>query len=318
MRTLPLVLLGLFAARTAAATELSVRQLACPLGGGMVKVYEKVSANTLGGFDSDLAAYSTRGQFRTYAVATCADSLFSLLGSDMADPEMAERLRDPALAAKLQAALADELGRLASGTDPEPWERYALAARAYRELGATPLFLAELYLQASWTARDAAVGVVIGIEGPAGVARALAEGEDALAGPLPPETRRTLLFNLARVAHRGGLGAARDRYLEAFAESGPLDGDERAALARLRRIAHEVEPVYQDLAIAAFTEGLRVEGLEMAAKIRATYLLADLLRRRGRDREALGLYGLVLAEAQAPMNLREMALLLSRELAGDP
>ncbi|MEC8423388.1 MAG: hypothetical protein VX000_06400, partial [Myxococcota bacterium] len=73
------------------------------------------------------------------------------------------------------------------------------------------------------------------------------------------------------------------------------------------------EPVLQDLAIAAYTEALR-NPLEMTQKIRATYVLGDLLRRRGRERESLPLLTLVLAEEEAPLNLREMAGALHAEL----
>ena len=67
----------------ASATKVSVSVHPCPLGEGSVKVYEKLSSNTLGGFDSDLAAYSSKGQFREYAISTCADNLLSLYGTDM-------------------------------------------------------------------------------------------------------------------------------------------------------------------------------------------------------------------------------------------
>jgi hypothetical protein len=52
----------------------------------------------------------------------------------------------------------------------------------------------------------------------------------------------------------------------------------------------------------------------MDKKIRSTYILADLLRRRGQPREALGLYTLVIAQPDAPEPLREMALTLAVEL----
>ena len=56
------------------------------------------------------------------------------------------------------------------------------------------------------------------------------------------------------------------------------------------------------------------ELLPDAERARALYLQADLLRRRGRDGEALPLYDRVLAEAGAPPELQAMARALSDEL----
>ena len=78
---------------------------------------------------------------------------------------------------------------------------------------------------------------------------------------------------------------------------------------RGRRVAASVEPVYQDLAIAAMQEALQ-GSLSEPARLRATYQLADLLRRRGRPEEARPLYAAVLSDAQTPSNIREMAELL--------
>ncbi len=75
--------LPLLAVLAAHATRVQVDTVACPIGGSPTKVYEKVVSNTLGGFDSDLAAYSDKGQFRQYAVSTCPDNLVSLYGRDM-------------------------------------------------------------------------------------------------------------------------------------------------------------------------------------------------------------------------------------------
>ncbi len=311
MRSLILSLLLLLAALPASATQIAVRTGTCPLGGGPVKIYDEVSASTVGGMDSDLATYTAGGQFRAYAIATCPDNLFSLYGKDMG-------VRfDEAVARELRAELARARAELSDLDDPPVWERYGIAARMYRVLGKDPLFIAQVYVEASWTARDEAVGVFRGVKGPPGIVGLLRQGEAELAGDLDPAKRRTLLFNLARLAERGGYPALRDRYIDEFARSGPLDAEEQAALDRFRRMTTEIEPRYQDLAIAELREGLRREGLDRDDKIRATYLLADLLRRRGHDEEALGLYSLVAAEPGAPPDLRELALFLARQLAGD-
>ena len=304
----PMLILALLLSAAAEATQVSVKTLPCPLPGGQVKVYEKMAANTHGGFDSDLAAYSTEGQWRTYAISTCPNSLFTLYGADMGKP------LDAATQAKLAKALADERTRVSSLTEPPLWERYGIAARLYRELGRDALFVAEVYLQASYTARDSAVDVYEGLEGPAATRALLDQGAKELTKTLPVATQKVLRFNLARVAARGGYFTERDAHLQAFIAAGPMNAKEKEAVARFQAgVAAEAR--YQDLAITAFQTGLRAEGLSPDQKVRATYLLADLLRRRGRFAEAIPLYALVMSHPDAPPNLREMALVLSREIS---
>ncbi len=306
MTLLPLAFAALLAG-PAHATRVKVDTVPCPLGEGPVKVYEKLVSNTLGGFDSDLAAYSSEGQFRQFAVSTCPDNLLSLYGPDMRKP------LDEAQAAAARAALGEVLPTLPPAPELQVWDRYRIAAAVYRGLGRDELQVAEVLLQASWTARDAAVGVYRALEGPV-VARQLLDGGRAeLEKGLTDDQRRTVLFNLARIAHRGGYVAERDDLLARLEATPGLTDRERAAVATLRAHA-AIEASLQDRAIVAFAAGLRAEGVDLDTKIRATYLLADLLRRRGRGREALPLYTRVLSEAQAPLNLREMAGVLHKEL----
>lgn len=307
----PALALLLTLAAPAGATQVSFHDRPCPVDDtDVMRVYEKVSANTHGGFDSDGASYSTRGQFRTYAVATCARTLFSVYGGD-AGMELSA-----AQVARLQAALVEERGRLADPAEPTVWERYGIAARMYRELGRGPLFLADLYLEAAWTARDEAVGVYVSLRGPQEARQALTMGAQELARGPAPEQRRILVYNLARIAHRGGYAAERDRWLDEFAALAPHSEDEARALDRFRRMAQQVEPRLQDLAIAELRRGLADAGLPGESRMRATYLLADQLRRRGQAEEARGLYDIVLSSEDSPRELREMALFLSRELGG--
>ena len=289
------------------ATRLHVTTVPCPVGGTPTKVYEKVISNTLGGFDSDLAAYSDKGQFRQFAVSTCPDNLVSLYGADMKSP------MDPDAQQRVLAATNALAPTLPAADDLEVWDRYVLAAAAYKELGATSLKVAELYLEASWTARDRAVGVVRGLDGPIVTRQLLDDGLVELDKPLTDDQRRTILFNLARVAHRGGYGAERDELLARLKATPGLTSREKQAAQTLAHFGGTVEPGLQDMAIAAFTQALR-EDLTMDEKIRGTYILGDLLRRRGRTREALPLLTRVLAEENAPLNLREMAGALHSEL----
>ncbi|MEC7946846.1 MAG: hypothetical protein VX265_04715 [Myxococcota bacterium] len=296
-----------FLGRTAHATRLQVETVACPVGGAPTKVYEKIVTNTLGGFDSDLAAYSDKGQYRQYAVSTCPDNLVSLYGPDMRTPMDAETQT------RVLAAVEAIRPTLPPADALQVWDRYLLAGAAYRAMGASSIELADLYLRASWTARDKAVGVVRGLEGPIATRALLDDGRAELAKGLTNDQRRTVIFNLARIAHRGGYTAERDALLGMLRQTPGIQPRELQAAQTLSHYGGTVEPVLQDLAIAAYTEALR-NPLEMTQKIRATYVLGDLLRRRGRERESLPLLTLVLAEEEAPPNLREMAGALHAEL----
>ena len=291
----------------ASATRVSVREVPCPIGDGLVKVYEKITANTHGGFDSDLASYSSQGQFREFAISTCIDNHLSLYGSDMTHTwTEAERTSLEQHLEELTIDLNENWGLHAV-------ERYHLAGQIYTALERDPLFLAELYLQASWVSRDAVVGVLTGLEGPSDARRFLNEGQAALETEITDAQRTILLHNLARVAHRGGYVEERDIYLTAFA-SLPLTDTETEILQTMRwGIEREAE--FQDLAIAAFMEGLEAEGLNTETELRSTYILADLLRRRQRSTESIILFENVYSHESSPTDLRVMSQFLYDDIS---
>ena len=288
-------------------TRVVYQDLPCPIGDDIVRVYQFVSGNSLGGYDSDLASYSSQGQFREYGVATCAENLFSLPVNQMQNPI------DAAMHDQLLAALAEEVAALPDPDEPTVWQRYGIAARMLKELGGSTLEQAELYLQASWTARDTVVGYHQGLTGPGAVSTLMALGAEELKKPLTDEQRRAILYTLARAAHRGGLSTARNEFLKQFEALDELSTGDQAAITEFRNIATTVEPHYQDLAIGAFQASL-LEGISAESRIRTTYLIADLMRRRGRYSEARPLYEAVLSNEGTPPNIREMAELLVSEL----
>ncbi len=312
---LPPLLLALLAlllqAGPALATQVGWHHSPCPLDGTTSKVYELHSQNSHGGFDSDLCAYSSKGQWRSYAIATCPEDLLTLYAEDF------ERVYDE----QILLALKEEAA-LVAAEYPEPdtlevWDRYIIAARFYQRMGKDPGFVGELYHRASWVARDGVVGVFLGLEGPLAAKQLLAQGEAELAKELAPDDRRKLLHNLARVAHRYGDAALRERYLQQLEAQPGLTEAEREVIARMRQLAQEVEPRLQDLAIEAYLERLRQPDLAREELIRLTYLVADLLRRRDRLREAVPLYSLVATAEDAPQQLRELALFLASEIVDE-
>jgi tetratricopeptide (TPR) repeat protein len=289
---------------TALATDVTVRQAACPYGTGLVKIYDLQGANNKGGYDSDLARYATQGQFRTYAMSTCPDTMFSLYGEDMGNTI------DPKSNAAIASALANVLPTIPDRVNPAVWDRYAIAAAMYRALGQPPEIVGDVYLEASWTARDEAVGVYIGLEGPKAADEELQKGQ-ALLPTVNAADRKKLLFNLARIAERAGRPTTRDRYLDLFAKE-TLDAREQAALEKFRAATRDAEPRMQDLAIAEYRKALADGHLEGVGEARVQYLLADLLRRRGATAEAKTLYEKVAARSDTPADLAAMAGYLER------
>ncbi len=292
----------------AVATQVTIHEVPCPLDGASTRVFEKLSSDSRGGFDSDLCSYSSHGQWREYSLATCPEDLFTLLGDEF------DQVRDESTTARLKA-LADQVRSQYPDFDKiEVWDRYEIAARFYRLLGRDDAFIGQLYLAASWTARDQAVGVYEGLEGPQMAYQLLELGAQELQKDLSAEQRKTVTYNLARVAQRAGENALRDQYLSLFEAQGDLTDKEREALDRFRLMVTEVEPRYQDMAIAAYSNYLHIPNLPHEPLVRVTYQLADLLRRRGRLREALPQYTLVANDTRAPQNLREMALFLANHI----
>jgi len=282
----------------------------CPMGGGFVRVFHMVSQNTHGGWDSDGARYSTMGQFRAYEISTCSGNLLTLYGTDMT-----RELTDAE-----QRALRPVLAQLASEvSDPKrltTWDRYRIAARCYQALGKDHLFLARLYVKASWTVRDQAVGFYQGLEGPLAVRFLLEAGPAELEKAPDPAARHMLLLNLARIAHRGGYLDLRDHFLALLGAEPDLTERDREAMDRLATAA-EVEPVLQDLAIGELEAYLATREGTADERVEATFLLGDLLRRRGRNEAALARYREVQDAPDAPEPLVALAAYLSAELRGE-
>lgn len=294
---------------TALATGISFEEVPCPYGSGQVRKYHKVSGNTHGGYDSDLAAYSTRGQFREHAISTCPDNYFSVMGSDL------QMVIPPSKGPEIDAAIAESRQTWANRDDPEVWERYDTAARIARALSRDPLTVAELYLNASWTARDRAVGVYVGgLNGPQAARDILTIGQKELEKKLSPEAAKLLNYNLARVSHRGGFSEERDRYLDVYLNLPNLTPGERLAGLQLKHIAVQIEPNYQRQAIVELQRALSLKGPPLEL-VRARYQLADLQRRLGLFGDAKRNFLKVMQSLDTPNELKVMADFLVRGLA---
>lgn len=268
-------------------------------------VYQKLSENRTGGYDSDFASYSSSGQWRQYAVVQCQNSPLAMYGSDMA-LGILEEYRDAALKAATQA-----VKKARNPDNLEVWERYMVAIEVYRALGRDPVFLGDMWLQASWTARDAAIGYYAGLSGPVVARQLLNAGWDELKKPLDDKNRKNVLYNLARIAHRGGYSTERDAYLTTFETLG-LDERERTALARFREIAHTIEPALQANVVQEYQQALQGK-LTPEIQDRLRYTLADIYRRNNEKDKAIEAYKQIF-ESDASDELRGLAQFFLDEL----
>lgn len=292
----------------ARATQVMMDEHPCPLDGTDTRIFVEVSSNTQGGYDSDFCIYSSEGQFREYALATCPEDLVTLYPRDFRktyDEATLERFRE--VSRKLHEDYPD-LDAV------EIWDRYDFAARFYEVLERDHAFLGNLYLRASWTARDEGVGYYAGLEGPDAAFALIRQGRKELEKPLDVEQRKRVLYNLARVAWRAGDNEVREEMLAAFVAAGELTAKEREAVERFRRMAGEVEPRFQEKALAHFQAHLEDRSASAESRLRSRYLVADLLRRLGRPEQALRHYRAVTEADGTPPEVERMAAFFVEKL----
>ena len=282
------------------AASFTMRTIPCPIGADQVRVYDVASDNQLGGFDSDLATYSSGEQARQYTLSSCANNYFSLYGEDMS------RIIPDDLAAKLLRQTEDLRQSFADPQNPKIWERYWLAAENYRLLNESPLFVANVYMTAMWSARDTIVGYHSGLNGPLLIDQLLEQAPIELSKPLTPDQRKVLLFNLARIAHRGGYSELRDNYIESFSALPNLTPSEKESAEHFRFITKEVEPLFQIKLQSLLTPAILTE-LNSEERAYAHYILGDIARRQGSVEQALDHYQAVISEEKAEEKISTLA-----------
>ena len=268
-------------------------EVECPLGKDYARVFTFSSQNQLGGYDSDLASYAKGEQFRTFAISTCYDNYFSLYGKDFSITLTEEQK------SKVQEIITKLRTKLMDPKNPLVWERYEIAAEIYRVLNKPPHYLAQVYLEASWTVRDSFVGFHQGLNGPKSAQELLDLAPKELQKTLSPEQKKMLVFNLARVAHRSGKANLRDMYLNMFASLPNLSTSDTKGLKYIRDIAIPKEKYYQEKARTELLLAVQnMQELSDMEKNHTQYLLADLHRRLGDTTLAKPLYEKVRAQSQ--------------------
>ena len=206
------------------ALGLNTQVISCPIGTDQVKLFTKESGNSLGGWDPDLAIYDSDGQYRSYAIATCQNNLFSLYAEDMQNPLSPDQITT------LEAFLPEIQKQYPNPDDLNIWDRYDIAVLCYEKLQTNRKVIAELYMNAAWTVRDQIVGLHQ-LNGPEEMWLLLSQAPQELEKDLSERQRKLVLYNLARVAHRFGAYTLRDSYLQMFLDLKTLTAEERAAIA---------------------------------------------------------------------------------------
>ena len=259
-------------------------EVSCPIGDDHARIFSLISQNQMGGYDSDLASYSKGEQFRTFAISTCYENFFSLYGKDFTIELTDDQKK------KIEGVLKQSKKRLLDPKNPLLWERYEIAADIYKSLEYNNGFLAQLYLEASWTVRDSFVGFHQGLEGPKAVEEVLNHGFSEIASQTDPDKKKLLIFNLARVAHRGGNETLRNQYLDMFTSLSNLTDRDKNSISYVQDYALKKERYYQEKALFFFASALKTDDLNPKEKNRILYLTADLHRRLGNHAEAIKRY----------------------------
>jgi hypothetical protein len=262
-----------------APRDVQTLNLVDPIDGQAFQWELPLSSNALGGYDSDGCTYARGEQARSSGVATSPTTLYSARAEAFARPLTPEQKES--LLEMLSAAGAD----VDDARQLSPAARYSLAAAVGQQLGDPPFDLAELYLVGAWTVRDTIVGFLPGVRG-AGDAWNKLQQVIALAETVTDDGARTrALFDLARLAHRGGFVHERDDFLnklDSFPDAG-LGAQEKREEFR-RRVIQENAMLTQ--ALRLYREGLQARGADPADGAVARLMVADLSRRLGDFAEA--------------------------------
>jgi len=192
--------------------------LADPLDGHAFTVAVLPSVNSLGGTDSDGCSYSSGLQVRHFAVVTSPTSLYSARIEEWGEG-VTEQNKDGLL--EILIPLGAEVEDV---TKLQTSERYELAAVVADHLGRDRFVVGDLFLHGAWTVRDSIVGFLPAVQGSGDAWQKLRELVVRSRSVTQPRGRTIALFDMARLAHRGGFIHERDALL------GQLDNFEDAGI----------------------------------------------------------------------------------------
>ncbi len=257
-----------------APRDVKTLTLVDPVDGHAFQWEVPIASNALGGYDSDGCTYARGEQSRTSGVATSPTSLYS------ARAESFERDLTDEQTQSLLVLLSGVGADVDDAKDLSPAARYSLAAAVAEHLGDPAFDVAELYLIGGWTVRDSIVGFLPGVRGAGDAWNKLQEVQALAAQVTDPHPRTRALFDLARLAHRGGFPHERDDFLQkldSFPDAG-IGAQEKRTEFR-RRVTHERALLNQ--ARANYRRGLEAREGDASDRAVARLMVADISRRLG-------------------------------------
>ncbi len=294
--------------------NLAPHELVDPIDGSHFQVTVVTSSNGLGGYDADGCTYARGLQARGFAIGTSPTTGFTApLGGFLRSIPKAKK--------------GEVLLLLAAQGTPETLaarpvsERYALAAELAEFLGDSSYVVGELYLQGAWTVRDSIVGFLPGVQGASDAWSKLSEVVSQARQLSDTRARTVALFDLARLAHRGGFVVERDDFLallDTFEDAGLGAMEKREEFKR--RVG--VEGRLLEEARRSFLAGLDAGDGVLEEQAHYRYLVAEIGRRRGELAEAENLLeGLLLqgkASPETEVSIRDVAAVLKVQARSKP
>jgi len=311
VRSILLLLCGLVAGLPlTSASRTATDEVVCPVDGTTITVERPVSTNALGGTDSDFCQYASGDQARQHGVATCPTCFFSARLSEF-EGALTDAQRK-ALQEMLRSAIPPGTGveRM------EVWDRYQLAALCSGVLGRRALDRGDLLHVGAWTVRDRAVGFIPSVDGPLDAAVQLDEMDVHWTEIPDLQIRQMALFDLARLAHRGGMRDRRDSYLDRLDELQPVPPELLEIRGKVREL-HAIEDRFLEKALEHFQQGLKQNEGTPEEQVYYRYLVVDLGRRLGREQGLIDELNLLLADPLLPDGIRPMAKGVKEVLRGD-
>ncbi len=302
-------------------------ELTCPCCGQVFTAVSCTQSNTRGGIDRDLFARAAGPQPEYYRVATCPRCGYSGYDADFnpgvtLPPDVREKiLKEPRL------SLPEEFTPQSDPRELDARDRYDLAIQCYRWRGKSDEALAWLNLRASWIARDS--GSVLppdprlrrvmefaerwrptmqATDNQADVEMRMAThiAEALAAGRFNRYQRPYVELALTLILRQHGENRHALPRLERLAKDTPFEESLRAGITRMKESV-ERERQYQREAAQYFERALLARQISPANRGAACYVLGEILRRLGRDREAIDWYEQALRDPQIKPDLRAWA-----------
>ena len=173
-------------------------RLTDPLDGHTFEAMVPTSTNGLGGFDADGCSYARGEQPRNWTIITSPTTLFTAPMEAWETP-VPEDKKQPLM--EMLLSLGRDVDDVRSLS---PADKYELAAAVARQLGQDDFTVGQLYLTGAWTVRDTIVGFLPQIQGASDAWAKMVETLPMVKDLTEPRPRTIALFDMARLAHRGG------------------------------------------------------------------------------------------------------------------